>query len=383
MPYDLPPDIPRIIDHVQRAPSIFDTRPWWFEPRAPDHIELWLRGNQGKPQGAAQAREARAREARAREARARAREYVISCGAALFDLRMTIRMAGHDLVVWLLPDPEHADPIDPPTLLALVEIVIGRVKKPSIEEQELYEAIERRHTNRQPYKILPAPLPIITAMEDAASQEGAYLRLLHSREARSWMRESARVAGNPAKFPNSVKTNYGPHPKNRYPPTREDFWDSDQRRLFEQKPQLMALSTDDDQPVDWLRSGQALQRALLTGTRYSVSARHGIAARYHAPRRYGVPARRHLLKHDELASCGLSASFLTQLLERDDVNGEPRRWPRRWRYSDLPQMIMRVGYAVAETKGEKPPKTSMGAQVPQPPWQVPPEARVGPDSPQP
>jgi hypothetical protein len=372
MSYDLSPDIPRIISHVQRAPSIFNTHPWWFEPRPPDRIELWLRGNQGHPQGAAQAR----------EARARAREYVISCGAALFDLRMTIRMAGHDLVVWLLPDPEHADPLGPPTLLASVEIVTGRAKKPSIAEQELYEAIERRHTNRQPYKILPAPLPIITAMEDAAYQEGAYLRLLHPREARSWIRASAKVARNPAKFKNSVKANYGPHPKNRYPPTREDFWDGD-KRLFEHKPQLMALSTDDDEPLDWLRAGQALQRALLTGTRYSVSARYGIAARYHASRRYGVPARRHLMKHDELASYGLSASFLTQLLELEDVKGEPRRWPRVWRYSDLPQMIMRVGYAVDETRGEEPPKTSMGANVPQHPWQVPPEARVGPDSPQP
>jgi len=372
MGYELPPDIPRIIDQVQKAPSIFNTRPWWFEPRPPDRIELWLRGNQGKLHGAAQAG----------VARARAREYVISCGAALFDLRMTIRITGHDLVVWLLPDPEHADPVRSPTLLALVEIVIGRVNKPSIAEQELYEAIERRHTNRQPYKILPAPLPIIAAMEDAASQEGAYLRLLHPREARSWMRESARVARNPASFQNFVKANYGPHPKNRYAPTREDFREGD-KRLFERKPQLMALSTDDDEPVDWLRAGQALQRALLTGTRFSVSARYGIAARYHAPRRHGVPARRHLLKQDELASYGLSVSFLTQLLERDDVNGEARRWPGRWRYPDLPQMIMRVGYAVDETRGEKPPKTSMGAKVPQPPWQVPPEARVGPDSPQP
>ena len=372
MSYDLPPDIPRIIDHVQKAPSIFNTRPWWFEPRPPDRVELWLRGKQGKPQGVAQAR----------EARARAREYVISCGAALFDLRMTIRVAGHDLVVWLLPDPEHADPYGPPTLLALVEIVTGRVKKPNIAEQELYEAIERRHTNRQPYKILPTPLPIIAAMEDAASAEGAYLRLLHPREARSWLRETARGGRNPAAFQNFVKANYGPHPKNRYPPTREDFWDGD-KRLFERKPQLMALSTDDDTPVDWLRAGQALQRALLTGTRFSVSARYGIAARYQAPRRYGVPARRHLLKHDELASYGLSASFLTQLLEQDDVNGEPRRWRGRWPYSDLPQMILRVGYGVDESKGEKPPKTSMGARVPQPPWQVPQEARIGPDSPQP
>ncbi len=374
MPYDLPPDIQRIIDRAQRAPSIFNTRPWWFEFRPPDRIELWLRGNQGKPQGLAQAR----------VARARAREYVISCGAALFDLRLTIRMAGHDLAVWLLPDPAHADPVSPPALLASVEIMTGRVSGPSTAEQELYEAIERRHTNREPY-ILPVPLPIIATMEVAAAQEGASLRLLHRRQVKRLMHLTRMVDRNPAftpPFRNSVaRQNYGPPPRNRQPRTRKDFWRGVRQR-FEPEPQLMALATDDDEPVDWLRAGQALQRALLTGTRYSVSAPYGLAARYDAPPRYGVPARRHLLKHDELARYGLTASPLTQWLEWEDLQGEPRRWP--WRsFPYLPQMIVRVGYAAVRSKGEEPPKTSMGASVPQTPWQVPPEALVGPDSPQP
>ena len=33
-----------------------------------------------------------------------AREFAISCGAALFNLRLAIRVAGHDLNVWLLPE---------------------------------------------------------------------------------------------------------------------------------------------------------------------------------------------------------------------------------------------------------------------------------------
>jgi hypothetical protein len=399
MPYDLPPDIQRIIDHVQKAPSIFNTRPWWFEFRPPDRIELWLRGNQGGHQGAAQAR----------VARARAREQVISCGAALFDLRMTIRMTGHELVVWLLPDPEHADPMHPPALLALVEIVVvGRMKKPSTEEQELYEAIERRHTNRSPY-VLPVPLPILADMEEAAAQEGAYLRLLHRRQARKWLRLTREVDSNPAfkpPFKNFVSpTTHGPRPTNRYPATRPDFWLKARQRF--EKPQLMALSTDDDEPFDWLRAGQALQRALLTGTWFSTSAPHGRAARYHAPDRYGVPARRHLLKasaendggqaadrpgvparrhllkRDELARYGMSASPLTQPLEWQDLQGEARRWPWRWQYSELPQMIVRVGYAAVPSKDHVLPETSMGDGVPQPPWQVPPEALVGPDAPQP
>jgi len=370
-PYDLPRDVERIVQAVQEAPSIFNTRPWWFEFHPPDQIELWLRGNSRKslPKGTA---------------RARAREYVISCGAALFDLRMTLRMAGHDPIVWLLPDLQRADPMHPPALLAQVEIVTGRPRKPSITEQELYEAIARRHTNRWPY-VLPVPLPIIADMEGAAIREGAYLRLLHPREARRWLRKTSSVDSNPAfvpPFTNFVSAvNRGPHPANRYPPTRPNFWLKVRQRF--EKPQLMALTTDDDEPIDWLRAGQALQRALLTGTWHSASAPYGRTARYNAPHRYGVPARRHLLRHDELAPYGLSASPLTESLEWDDIREMVRRWPWRWWFADLPQMIVRVGYAAVPSEGEMPPKTHMGTTVSQPRRQPPPEALSSPDSPQP
>ena len=92
-PYDPGPDFRRLRDEAQRAPeSAFNNWPWWFEYRPPCHIDLWLRDVEGsKPID-----------------KARAREYVISCGAALFNLRLAIRVAGHDLAVWLLPDPAAA-----------------------------------------------------------------------------------------------------------------------------------------------------------------------------------------------------------------------------------------------------------------------------------
>jgi hypothetical protein len=408
MSYDLPPDIERIVQDVQRAPSVFNTRPWWLQFRPPDHIELWLRGNLDERDGVARAgprggvaRAARAEprggvaRARARGgvaearagggvARARAREYVISCGAALFNLRLAIRMAGHDLVVWRLPDPAYADPMHPPALLASVEIVTGRVRKPTIGEQELYEAIGRRHTNRQPYTTIPVPLAIITAMEGAASREGCHLRLLRRRQARRWMRLTREVDSDPAfspPFRNHVSlASYGPSPKNRHPRTRKDFWAGGEKRRFEREPQLMALSTDDDEPIDWLRAGQALQRAILTGTRYSASARYGLAAKYSVPHRHGVPARHHLLKPDELAPYGLSVSFLTQPLERDDLEGQPRRWPGQWGYPEVPQMVMRVGYAAVQSQAEQPPKTHMADEWSQPPRNPPPGALPTADS---
>lgn len=351
--YDPGPDFGRLCDEAQRAPSIFNNWPWYFEYRPPCHIDLWLRAVDGPM------------------SKARAREYVISCGAALFNLRMAIRVAGHDLVVWLLPKPSYRDPMSPPTLLASIEIVTARVKKADPWEQGLYEAIEQRHTDRWPYRILPAPLPIIAAMEDAAAQEGAYLRLLHGRQARKWMRKAARADETfTPPFRDLVATaGKGPPPKSyvrhpeypRHPRTRKDLWDQRKpKRRFERmrNVQLMALATDDDGTINWLQAGQALQRAILTGTRYSVSERYGLAARYHAPYRYGFPARRHLLKKDELAIHGLSASFLTQPLESEDNNlpkPKERGWPSRWRFAELPQMIIRVGYAADRPDDKRQP----------------------------
>lgn len=334
MSYDLAADWPRLAAAIDKAPSVFNTKPWLFHCLPPEHVELRLPGliNMSQPLE---------------------RESVISCGAALYNLRLAIRAAGHDLDVWLMPRPHDRE------LLALVEVVVGRIKQPAPRAQGLYAAIPGRRTNRWPY-VLPAPLPIIEAMEAAAVREGAHLRLLDPRQARKWMRVTADVDKVfTAHFPNHVNhANYGPCPTNRYGATRRDFWRRDQQR-FERSPQLLALSTDDDTTADWLAAGQALQSALLTGTLYSRTAEYGFTARYrapvHGPRR-GFPTRQHpLTGPDEVAPFGLSTSFLTQKLEYDDLRHEPRRWPWRWPFAEVPQMIIRVGYARVEPDGTPAP----------------------------
>ena len=176
-------NIPRIADAVENAPSVFNTRPWRLRSRAADRIELRLANLANVDRGGI-------------------REDVISCGAALFNLRLAIRVTGHDLTVWLLPDPRRDS-----ALLASVEIVTGRFNESTIEEQDLYEAIWQSHTNRGPYMNIPAPKPIILAMEAAATQEGASLRSLNNRQARKWMRLAAEADRDPA----------------FQPPTRKDF----------------------------------------------------------------------------------------------------------------------------------------------------------------
>ena len=149
-------------------------------------------------------------------------------------------------------------------------------------------------------------------MENAAVREGASLRLLHPRQARKWLRMAAEADRFFEEEPEDLSATaheryqkhkayqrtwtttegrtedgvpdetFGATPKNRFPvgkPTRNDFRRPDKERFerpplldkgpFE-RPQLMALSTDDDQLPDWLRAGQALQHAILTepGSRY-------------------------------------------------------------------------------------------------------------------
>ena len=386
------PDLKQIAEAVQKAPSIFNSQPWSLKMPADDRIELYARldepGDEDQsPWGISPSADGK------RRLDPLAREFAISCGAALYNLRLAVRVAGHDLAVQLLPHLAHDS-----TLLASVEVMTQRVKAPTRAEQELYEAIWRRHTNRWPHTIVPAPLPIIVAMEDAATQEGASLRLLHPHQARNWLHLAAeadqffeqepgnlsqiaqeryqrhqeyrnRSVGTAAGVPPAT---FGPTPKNSSPirkPTREDFWRRDETARFErpsrldkgplERPQLMVLATDDDEILDWLRAGQALQHAILTGTRYSVSPPYGLAAKYQARYRYGVPGGHHLVRrwrNRDLAYDGLSVSPLSQPLEQYDIErGEtgaagagrhPRPLP--WRFAELPQLVIRVGYATVK-----------------------------------
>ena len=75
---------------------------------------------------------------------------------------------------------------------------------------------------------------------------------------------------------------------------------------YESHPQLAVLATARDDPADWLRAGQALQRVLLTAT-----------------------------------VCGLAASFLYQPIELHDMRQSATGW---WPWPECPQIILRLGY---------------------------------------
>lgn len=350
----------RIIKAVEAAPSIFNQRPWVVQ-LSDDRNRVELYADPERTLG-----------------KFLPREVVISCGAALYNLRLTIRVAGRTPSVWLLPGLDGESPLldhleSGRVLLASVEVMPGRAAPPRSSTQELYEAMWLRHTNREPYRLLPVPMPILVAMENAASAEHGSLRVLHPHQCSQLLRAAARAAdrlagdttdgsgliplqpreplleefqaarGELNKVPSDK---YGPRPVDEdEPPTRRDFWQPDRTELFEKHPQLMALSTADDRPLDWLRAGQALQHALLTGTRFSMSPPNGRSRRYRVSLKYGVPSRSRLLVP---AGYGVTASFLSQSLELADLTNRPRNWPWHWFYPEVPQLVLRVGFAPME-----------------------------------
>jgi Nitroreductase family len=310
----------QLIRAAQAAPSIHNTQPWSFRIVADDRIEL--RANP---------------ERQLRIADPHRREMVISCGAALFNLRMALRVTGHDPVVWLVPDQKKH-----PDLLASVEIVTSRARLPGFGEQRLYEAIQERHTNREPFSTRPVPMPIVAELEHAAWREHAKMWLLHRHNAKQVLRVTAEAdkklnavpeytrelrqwigAGNGLGIPISA---FGPRPRRAPGPVRDlGLGLPGPRRCerFEAHPLLMVLSTDEtNTPLAWLRAGQALQRVLLTATRY-----------------------------------GVAASFLTQPFELQDGYASSLYRPSPWlRHPEV--MVLRLGYGppVAATPRETCPE---------------------------
>ena len=395
-----------LIEPALRAPSVYNTQPWSFRITADDRIELRASTGGGDGDGPGPGRWDLLLHSPAPGPWAR--EYAISCGAALLNLRLAIRVLGHDPVVTLVPDPTGD-----PGLLASVEIVTGRTHPASAVEQELYQAIWQRQTDRWPFSDTPVRAGILVEMERAAAREHAWLRLLHGPFARAWLTVAAHAdsvlaaardtagdiapAGDLAgaqsfgalvaqfreelaQWTGASETGYGipvadlgPRPAKGRSPVR-DFRLGEPapgeaeaagitpggagsggvpRARFERHPQLMMLFTDRDEPTDWLRAGQALQRALLAATSMGVSASFltqplelaDLAFQYdprdsHASRLIGPAGRRGLASLHRAVDASQRTS--TSPIERRGY--VRRRLLGATPWLEVPQMVIRVGY---------------------------------------
>src|SRR5579859_5666383 len=292
----------RLLGAVAAAPSIHNTQPWRLRVAGNDLVEL-----HGDPDRVLWV------------ADPRGRALHLSCGAALFNLRLAIRAAGAKPLVWPLPDP-----VGEPTLLASVQLAEGRPADSA--ERELLESIWRRHTSRAPFSGRRVPPAVHTALEQAASAEFTLLRLLPDDDAALVARLAADASQKLAEnFDHRVElcrwigtegddgvpaAALGSQPDRAPAPVRDFGYAAPMTPRpsgsYEPQPQLTVLATARDEPADWLRAGQALQRVLLTAT-----------------------------------ANGVSASFLYQSIELHDMRGDAAP---PWPFPEIPQMVIRLGY---------------------------------------
>jgi len=194
-------EVRSVLRAATAAPSLGDGRPWEFR-RTAATIELHA------------------------DSRPEHRDVVISCGAALLNLRLAIRALGVHPAIQLFPDPHR------PTLLAVVRplghVAIGPV------DRELAGAIFRGGTDHGPFLDTAVALPVVVGLREAARTELAWLPIL----------TAARL------------------------PILRGLVDQAQ----DVHPLVAVVGTFHDSPLARLRAGLAMQRVLLAATVAGLSS---------------------------------------------------------------------------------------------------------------
>jgi hypothetical protein len=183
------------------VPALGDGRPWEFHCTAAT-IELHV------------------------DSRLDDRYLVISCGAALLNLRLAIRALGIHPAFQLFPDPHR------PNLLAVVR-PRGHVAVDPVD-RELAGAIFRRGTDHGPFLDTTVSLPVVAGLREAAKTELAWLPTL--------------TAAHLAILRGLVDQAQDVHPL------------------------IAVVGTFHDSPLARLRAGQAMQRVLLVAAVAGLSA---------------------------------------------------------------------------------------------------------------
>ncbi|RZS43813.1 nitroreductase family protein [Herbihabitans rhizosphaerae] len=233
-----------------QAPSPYNTQPWRFGPRR-GGVDVLLDRDRVLAVADQDGREAR-----------------IACGAALFNLRTSLRTKEIGVHVRLTPSPSSGE--------LLADVRFGARQKSCGEEHMLAAAIPNRHTNREPF--LPRPLPGRTrhALVRAAGCEGTGLYLVDDPagcRAVSELVEAAAEAqhGDPRYLAELARwTTDCPRASDGVPRDANPLW---HKEVPDQREQLVGvLLTSGDTAADQVRAGLALQRVLLTATAWGATA---------------------------------------------------------------------------------------------------------------
>lgn len=215
------------------------------------------------------------------------RELTISCGCAVFNLRVAAAAQGLEATVDVFPDVAEPDCVArvrlAPTAVAQADAALWA---------SLWAALTERRTYRRRFAATAVAPETVRALVDAATREGAVLNVLATDDQRQ--RAAALVAeGDQALWANpSWRRELAAwmHPRRRgdgltlpalaVPVAQLVVRTFDMghgvaakdRQLADESPLLAVLSTAGDEPRHWLAAGQALQRLLLEGVGHGLQA---------------------------------------------------------------------------------------------------------------
>ena len=208
---------------------------------------------------------------------------------------------------------------------------MGAEQEATEEEQRLFRAIPERHSNRQAFEDRQVPGRLLSALQAAAWEEGAWLHLAEEAEIKhkiaDQISEGDRIQHADKRFRRELAAwMHSNRSRDGVPGYAFGFGDimaaagplvvrtfdvgsgqaAKDRQLAEGSPVLAVLGTEDDTPAHWLAAGQALARVLLRAQ-----------------------------------AEGVSASFLNQPIEVPELRPQLRDAIGR---TGFPQLLLRMGY---------------------------------------
>ncbi len=296
------------IEYAVLAPSSHNTQPWLF--RVTDNsLELYADKERGL-----------------KAVDPHHRELVMSCGAALYNLRLALRSFGYTETTELFPNPNSQE--------LLARVTLTGIGHPNKEDKRLFEALPHRHTHRGRFETKPLDTALVNKLELAVSIEGAQLYLtqdLATRQTiadlvaegdkRQWRDPAFRgeiATWTHANFSksrdgipgyalnlNDVASYLTPFMIRRFDMGKGQA--AKDHELAEGSPALAVLHTAEDTPYYWLIAGQALAHLLLK-------------ARVH----------------------NVHASFLNQPIEVEELRTQLKE---ALGITGFPQLLLRLGYA--------------------------------------
>lgn len=259
-------DLWSAVPSAVRAPSLHNSQPWRFRLRD-GGIEVRVDQERRLPASDRTGWAAR-----------------IACGAAVFNLRLALAVAGRPAQVRLRPYPAEPE--------VVARLTPDRERPPTPTELALFAAIPRRYSNRAPFWPDPVPPEVRWRLVEAARAEGAWLELVigtgpvnalaevarsahrvldrdpdYRTELLSWTRRSAAADG----VPEDAGGPFG-EPQDLLPQRAFGVRHRAPGRDFEDEPLVAVLGSAGDTMGDQIVAGQALQRVLLTVTDARLAA---------------------------------------------------------------------------------------------------------------